>query len=113
MEIRCRKGDCAYNTGCSCSAKCVEVDKAADCKTYHRDELKKSLIIENGNLFEISEELVAKNLRNVPLTCRATNCLYNRGRLCHANGISIIDDFRGDPDGGTETCAPCATYIER
>jgi len=76
----------------------------ADCESYQSDELKKSLIIKNGNLFEISEELVAKNLRNVPLSCRARHCLYNKEMKCHANGISIIDD---------ESDAECATFIER
>jgi len=104
MEIRCRKGDCTYNNGCSCTAPSVEVDRDSDCQSYTCDELKKSLIIQNGNLFEISEELVAKNLRDVPLICRARHCLYNIDSKCNANGISIIDE---DDD------APCATYIER
>ena len=109
MEIRCRKGDCSYNNGCSCTAKEIEVTRDACCSTYMADSVKQTLIIENGNLFEVSEELVAKNLRNVGLVCRATDCLYNRGRLCHANGISIIDET---PETTSET-APCATYIER
>lgn len=104
MEIRCRKGDCTHNTGCSCMAKEIMVTRQGNCMTYQKDELKESLIIENGNLFEISSELVAKNLRNVPLKCRASNCLYNRSKECHANGIFIIDD---------ENLAECATFIER
>jgi len=106
MEIRCRKGDCSYNTGCSCNAKGIEVSKDADCCSYIKDELKHSLIIENGNLFEISEELVARNLRDVPLKCKSRNCLYNREQLCSANGISVIDECDGQE-------AACATYIER
>jgi len=85
-------------------AKSIEVSRETDCESYECDELKKSLIIENGNLFEISEELVAKNLRDVPLSCNARHCLYNRDRKCNANGISVIDEH-GD--------APCTTYIER
>jgi len=85
-------------------AKEIMVTRQGNCMTYQKDELKESLIIENGNLFEISSELVAKNLRNVPLKCRASNCLYNRSKECHANGIFIIDD---------ENLAECATFIER
>ena len=85
-------------------AKDVHVGKGVDCESYHRDELKNSLIIENGNLFEISEELVAKNMRNVPLACSARVCIYNKDEKCYANGISVIDD---------ENEAVCATYIMR
>lgn len=104
MEILCRKTDCTYNTGCSCKANGIDVDRAFRCATFTKDDLKEALIIENGNLFEVSEELVPKNIRNVPLGCRARNCLYNREEKCYANGISIIDDSDE---------AECATYIER
>jgi len=104
MEIRCRKGDCKFNTGCSCGAGIIEVDRGHMCGTYCKDMLKESLIIQNGNLFEVSEELVAKHLKNVGLGCKARNCLFNREAMCYANGISVIGD-EGD--------ACCATYIER
>ena len=104
MEIRCKKCDCSYNTGASCGADHIDVGGNADCETYNCDELKESLMVENGNLFEISEELVAKNMRNVPLNCRARDCLFNRLDKCYANGITVIDD---DNDAG------CATFIER
>ncbi|MCL2846519.1 MAG: hypothetical protein FWE38_02395 [Firmicutes bacterium] len=84
-------------------AKLVSVGRKSNCESYMSDELKHNLIIENGNLFEISEELVARNLRNVPLACRARICLYNREGSCWANGISVIDDDD----------AQCATFIER
>lgn len=109
MEIRCKKTDCTYNNGCSCLAPKVCVERGAECATYKKDELKQSLIIQNGNLFEVSEELVTKNLRDVPLRCGMRNCLYNQKECCMANGITIID--RGEqPISG---CAECATYIER
>jgi len=104
MEIRCRKGDCTHNNGCSCLAKLVSVGKEGDCESYMCDELKQSLIIENGNLFEISQELVARHLRDVALTCRARTCIYNREQKCCANGIAVIDE---------DTDAQCATFIER
>ena len=104
MEIRCRKGDCSYNTSCSCHAPQVAVGREGDCETYDPDPFKESLVIANGNLFEISDELITKSLRDVPLSCTASNCLYNRSKKCFAHGISIIDD---------KDDAECATFIER
>ena len=113
MEIRCRKCDCSHNTGASCSAKSIDVDKQHGCGTYIKNELKQNLIIENGNLFEVSEELVAKNMKNVPLSCCAKTCLFNKnGKECTAHGITVID---GAQDGAPEGCsavAECATYCE-
>ena len=104
MEIRCKKGNCKHNTGCSCSAKFVEINRGVACSSYQMDEIKENLMIENGNIFEIAENLVAKNLKDVPLECRVRNCLYNQQDKCHANGITVI--CGGDDD------ADCATFIE-
>ena len=108
MEIRCKKGDCSHNTGCSCSAKTVEIGRAVNCHSYHKDEIKKNIMIENGNIFEVAEELVPRNLRNVPLACRMKSCLYNNSELCCANGITVID---GETAGAED--AECATYIQK
>ena len=106
MEIRCKKGDCKHNTGCSCSARSIEISRGTGCCSYRKDQVKENLIIENGNIFEISEELVTRNLKSVPLDCRAKNCLYNRNELCCANGITVID-------GNNHDNAECATYINK
>jgi len=63
-------------------------------------------MIENGNIFQVAEELVARNLKNVPLECRARNCIYNNQEKCNANGITVIDDDE-------ENDADCATFCER
>jgi len=104
MEIRCRKGTCRFNNGCSCLADHVEVSKVACCNSFTPDPLKENVTVSNGNLFEISKELSPRNLRNVPLSCRSRNCLFNKETKCCANGIFVIDD---------EENAGCATYIER
>lgn len=108
MEIRCKKGDCKHNTGCSCEAASVEIARGTECNSYEKDEIKEELIIENGNIFEVAEELVSKNLKSVPLECRARDCLYNRKDECHANGITVINC---DEDGDEE--ADCATFCEK
>ena len=104
MEIRCKKGDCKHNTGCSCSAANVEIERAVTCGSYVKDQIKESIMIENGNIFEVAEELIVKNLKDVPLACRVRNCLYNKTDKCYANGITVID---------CDDEADCATYIER
>ena len=108
MEIRCKKGNCKFNTGCSCAANEVEIGRGIECNSYTKDEIKDNLMIENGNIFEIAEELVPKNLKSVPLQCRARNCLFNRADICHANGITIIDG-----GGDNKNRADCATFCEK
>ena len=109
MEIRCKKGDCKHNTGCSCRAKGVEITRGTvSCNSYVKDDLKENLIIRNGNIFDIVDELVPANTHNVPLQCRQRNCLYNKSEKCCANGITVIEGET--PDG--EEDAECATFIE-
>ena len=108
MEIRCKKGNWRHNTGCSCSAHTVEITRGEHCSSYTKDELKENLMIENGNIFQVAEEFVPKNLKNVPLECQAKSCLYNDQGKCHANGITVID---GESDGCED--ADCATYCEK
>jgi hypothetical protein len=69
--------------------------------TFEPDALKQEIIVKNGNLFEASKDLSKKNTRNVPLTCSATNCLFNKRENCIANGILVTDNS-----------AECATFTE-
>lgn len=105
MEIRCKKGDCKHNTGCSCSAKDVTIDKTTHCNSYNKDEIKENIIIENGNIFKVAEELVPKNLKDIPLACQAKTCLYNKQELCIANGITVISC-----ENKNHANADCATF---
>lgn len=110
MEIRCRKGDCNYNTGSSCKAKSIHVcKKTAACETYDKDESKKSVTVEKGKMFESTKSLPPKNTNNVPLSCSAAECLFNKKENCIANGIVVVDAEPGTRNGGCG--ASCATYI--
>lgn len=109
MEIRCKKGNCHFNTGCACSAKTVEIDRGVTCNSYTPDKDKEDMTIENGNLFDVAEKMADKDLKNVPLACRATDCLYNHTEKCHANGITVTD---GEQEKSSD-CADCVTYIKR
>ena len=104
MEIRCKKENCEYNTGCSCKAHSIAVDRAHSCCTYTPSPLKQNLIDQNGNIFEVAENKVQNHLRNVPLTCTARTCLFNKEEKCQANGISVIDGDQGEQEAG------CATF---
>jgi len=109
MEIRCRKGDCVHNTGCSCRAEAVKICKTtAECETFKKDDIKSQILVENGNIFEVAKELEPVNTRNVPLTCTTTSCLFNKHENCTANGIVVTDDIAGVTDCG----ACCSTYCE-
>ena len=93
MEIRCRKCDCTHNTGSSCRARAIKICKdTAECETFKKDNVKEEVIIRNGNLFKASKSLPAKNTRNVPLSCKATECLFNKQENCIANGILVEED---------------------
>ena len=105
MEIRCKKEDCKFNTGCSCKAGMLEVDNKHHCATYSNDPLKEELIKEEGSIFEVADKIAPNHLLNVPLECAAKNCLYNKSSQCHADGISVIDV---DEDSGD--VADCATF---
>ena len=107
MEIRCKKGDCKHNTGCSCDAKSIMIERGSvTCASYVKDSLKENLIIENGNIFQVAEELVERNTNNVPLECQQRSCLYNKDLQCLANGITVIDN-----DAKADCNAECATFI--
>ena len=109
MEIRCKKGDCEHNTGVSCRAKAIKIEKGtAACGTYTHNEDKKNIAIKDGNLFNAAERMPARNTHNVPLKCAASKCLYNRTERCIANGILVIDN----ESSTCEADAACATFVE-
>jgi len=104
MEIRCKKEDCKHNTGCSCRAGSIEIDRTHHCNSYVINQLKEDLMQENPTIFEVPEDKVLNHLKNVPLECRAKNCIYNKSELCQADGITVIDDDNDHAD--------CATFCE-
>jgi hypothetical protein len=106
MEIRCKKEDCKHNTGCSCRAGAIVVDKATECASYDHEPIKGELIRENGNIFHVADDMAKEHLKSVPLECRAKSCIYNKSEHCQANGITITNGTDNEKD----PCADCATY---
>jgi len=111
MEIRCRKCDCAHNTGSSCRARTVHIhEHTAECDTYAPDCAKHAVTVQKGTLFRAAKSLPPKNTRNVPLACAAHECLFNKRENCIANGICVVDDA-ALATTGTGCGASCATFI--
>jgi hypothetical protein len=103
-EIKCKKETCEYNTGCSCCAGCVTIDRGTHCNSFVENPLKEELTEAHGHIFQVPDKKVKRNIKNVPLNCTATSCLFNKDKLCQANGITVIDE---------EQKADCATYCEK
>lgn len=109
MEIRCKKGDCSYNTGTSCKAPSVKIENdTAACETYNPDAAKDNPVIKDGNLFSVSQTLPSRNTNNVPLKCKAKRCLFNKSEKCVANGITVIDS----ESSANHEDASCGTFIK-
>jgi hypothetical protein len=111
MEIRCKKENCEHNTGCSCKASKVAVDKGHRCDSFNGDPLKDTLIAGEGHIFEVAEEKVKAHLKSVPLSCTARTCLFNKETKCTANGITVIDESK--KESVSRDCADCATFCEK
>ena len=95
FDLKCKREGCKFNDCLNCNASHIEVDKKTDCVTYtpstdprKREEDK------------IPHRLIRKDTK---VTCKA-NCLFNDGKKCLANGISVQ----------TSDSAPsCQTYMPR
>ena len=112
MEIRCKKENCEYNTGCSCKAGSIAVDRVHHCASYTCSPLKDELTEQHGNIFEVTEKKAKSHLRNVPLACSAKTCLFNKDEHCQANGITVLDDTDADSKPASADCADCATFCD-
>ncbi|MCL2621969.1 MAG: DUF1540 domain-containing protein, partial [Firmicutes bacterium] len=92
MDIKCKRLDCTHNSGCSCSARSINITRATLCNKYASSDHKAALLKINNNLIEASAELSPQNLKDVHLVCDSP-CLYNKCGKCYANGITVIDEY--------------------
>ena len=95
FDLKCKREGCIYNSYCNCNAHHIDVDKKTDCITYTPSE--------NPNKKEedkIPHKLVRKDTK---VTCKA-DCLFNDGKKCLANGITVATN-RNNP--------ACQTYMPR
>ena len=92
FDLKCKQTNCTYNKNCNCTSKKIDVTKETDCKTY-----KKSNEAEVGEIEKIGQPPIRKNIE---VSCSA-QCLFNRERLCIANGITVQTE---------NLCPKCCTF---
>ena len=97
-DLKCALAECVHNRAYCCCAKEIQVTVGADCETFRRDEEKRR------NLFETGEDFAKRNYSiDTKVRCDA-DCIFNRDRLCYANGITVLGDKAHD--------AICATFMK-
>ena len=104
MDIKCRKTSCRYNDSYSCQAKSIDICRSTQCGTFQPDNTKPTLDY-TRNMFEADLEYAnSRHIKNVCLRCASRICLFNHGGECSANGVTILDEGKGD--------TACATFIK-
>ena len=105
MDIKCRKTSCVHNHGYTCRAREINIDSHTECDMFNADATK-SAEDYSKNMFEAGKEDYAnsRHIRDVRLTCDRVECLFNKGKCCSANGITVIDKGEGQTS--------CSTFID-
>lgn len=107
MEVRCRKTVCKHNNCCNCGAKEITVSKDSECKKFVHDKDKKPMEQKqkSNSLFEVATNIIPyKRCEKVNLKCDCEICVFNKGKHCVANGITVGDD---------KNKACCCTFIDK
>lgn len=105
MDIKCRKTSCLHNNAYTCRASKVNIGIGTECDSFEADENRKAEDF-SKNMFEADTENYAnsRHIREVDLTCDKAECLFNKENRCSANGITVIDEGKGQ--------TMCATFIK-
>ena len=90
-KIKCNQKKCKYNHSEHCMLDCIEVDKAANCKSYKEGK-------QNSNY---SFEFASFERLNNTIKCSATECIYNKSKNCIIENLNI---------GKHNNIAPCTDY---
>lgn len=104
MDIKCRKTSCKFNNAYTCVAKGIDIGKCEECQTFSPDPDKGHDF--SRNLFEADTEDYAnsRHIKEVALFCQKGECLFNHSGICHANGITVLDEGKG--------LTACGTFIK-
>ena len=104
MDIRCRRTICTHNKGHTCFSCCVNIDQCAYCKSFEKRQTADVDDLDfSKKMFEVAPEYSNfRHIKNVALTCNATKCVFNKDKVCMANGITVVEDNK-------KSC--CATYL--
>jgi len=97
-DLKCGMSACVRNKAYSCVAKTIRVSGRTDCKTYTPSEEKRRSLMEAG------EDFATRNYSvDTEVKCDA-KCVFNRDRVCYANGITVMSGKSAD--------ALCFTFIK-
>lgn len=96
-DLKCGLRECVHNRAYSCRAKQIKVSQKTDCLTYTPSEEKRRASFEAGEDFAVRDYSV-----DTRVGCDAA-CVFNKDKVCFANGITVIGDKSAD--------ALCLTYI--
>ena len=91
MNLKCKEVRCEYNKNLACLAGEIQVKKDTVCNTFlpHKETSEKNY---KKRIFkEENETDIMPHERSVGVECQA-KCIFNHKKLCHANGITIMQD---------------------
>lgn len=106
MDLKCRKLTCKFNDRYACLAKEITVGKDASCTSYRRnaEKCKNNMQDISKTMFESAPDISPyRHNLDCKINCKA-DCLFNRDKRCHANGITVLEN--------TEN-GMCGTYINK
>ena len=83
-DLKCGLTQCKYNKGYSCCAKCIDVDKHADCLSYTPEH--------NKNNFEAAGDFKKVNYSVDTIVSCTAACIFNKENTCRANGITVVNN---------------------
>lgn len=95
FDLKCKREGCTYNDCCNCRASHIDVNKKTNCTTYTPSN--------NPNKSEVDKIPHRLIREDTKVTCKA-NCLFNDGKKCCANGITVCT---------ADTTPSCQTYMPR
>lgn len=103
MDVVCRKTTCRFNEGQKCDRKHLSVTSVADCGDVKVDPAKKPDDISKRMFDKTPSYAPYKHCKCIEIKCNATDCLFNKDKLCTANGIFVNSRPKN---------AECCTYIK-
>ncbi len=91
MDLKCRQLNCEFNDKFCCTRKGILVDKKNICSDY-----KKATELTSDQKQDVSKSMFEKepkihpyrHNKKVKISCKS-NCLFNDGQTCKANGICV------------------------
>jgi len=97
-DLKCGLSECIYNRNFCCNAKKIQVGETTDCESFEPSSERRSA------LFELGEDFATRDYTVDTFVECAADCLFNKGNVCSANGITVSGSYDGD--------AACMSFIK-